>query len=108
MEPCVFIHYSDSNIRKKTLLECLQSPVFMAYHDNMPFNDNMFRPCPMLENPHYIRRIVNETSAPSTDLQSPESVEHLTSKTESYAEKWAPKADEMWQERLREKESRKA
>jgi hypothetical protein len=43
-----------------------------------------------------------------TDLQSPESVEHLTSKTESYAEKWAPKADEMWQERLREKESRKA
>jgi hypothetical protein len=35
-------------------------------------------------------------------------VEHLTSKTESYAEKWAPKADEMWQERLREKESRKA
>ena len=108
VDPCVFIHYSDSNIRKKTLLECLQSPVFMAYHDNMPFNDNMFRPCPMLENPHYIRRIVNETSAPSTDLQSPESVEHLTSKTESYAEKWAPKADEMWQERLREKESRKA
>ena len=108
VDPCVFIHYSDSNIRKKTLLECLQSPVFMAYHDNMPFNDNMFRPCPMLENPHYIRRIVNETGAPSTDLQSPESVEHLTSKTESYAEKWAPKADEMWQQRLREKESRKA
>ena len=108
VDPCVFIHYSDSNIRKKTLLECLQSPVFMAYHDNMPFNDNMFRPCPMLENPHYIRRIVNETGAPSTDLQSPESVEHLTSKTESYAEKWAPKADEMWQQRLRKKESRKA
>ena len=31
IEPCVFIHYSDSNIREKTLLEALQSPLFMAY-----------------------------------------------------------------------------
>ena len=29
-EPCVFIHYSDSNIREKTLLEALKSPLFMA------------------------------------------------------------------------------
>ena len=26
IDPCVFIHYSDSNIREKTLLEALQSP----------------------------------------------------------------------------------
>ena len=25
--------------------------LFQAYHDNQPFNDNMLRPCPMLENP---------------------------------------------------------
>ena len=104
VDPCVFIHYSDSNIRKKTLLECLRSPMFMAYHDNMPFNDNMFRPCPMLENPEKIRQMVNAAGAHSTDLQSPESVEHLTAKTEPYAEKWTPKADEMWKERLREKQ----
>ena len=51
MDPCVFIHYSDSNIRQKSLLEAMQSPMFMAYHDSQPFNDNMLRPCPMLENP---------------------------------------------------------
>ncbi|MGN1344365.1 MAG: radical SAM protein, partial [Traorella sp.] len=38
VDPCVFIHYSDSNIRNKTLLEALQSPMMMAYHDNQPFN----------------------------------------------------------------------
>ena len=26
VEPCAFIHYSDSNIREKTLLECVQVP----------------------------------------------------------------------------------
>ena len=105
VDPCVFIHYSDSNIREKTLLECLQGPIFMAYHDNMPFNDNMYRPCPMLENPEMIRKIVNETGAHSTDLQSPETVEHLTAKTEPYAAKWTPKAEKMWAERLKEKEA---
>ena len=28
VEPCVFIHYSNANIHEKTLLECLQQPIF--------------------------------------------------------------------------------
>ncbi len=97
-EPCVFIHYSDSNIREKTLLECLQQPLFMAYRDGQPFNENHLRPCPMLENPEKLRRIVQETGAHSTDLQSPESVEHLTDKCVDYAKDWAPNAEELWAE----------
>ena len=96
-DPCVFIHYSDSNIREKTLLETLTSPLFMAYHDGQPFNENHLRPCPMLENPEKIREIIARTGAHSTDLQSPESVEHLTEKTEPYARNWTPSANELWQ-----------
>ncbi|MCI2106183.1 MAG: radical SAM protein [Intestinimonas sp.] len=102
IDPCVFIHYSDSNIRKKTLLEALTSPMFMAYHDGQPFNKNMLRPCPMLENPEKIYEMVQKTGAPSTDLQSPESVEHLCSKTVPYAENWTPVADRLWEERKHE------
>ncbi|MCD8215300.1 MAG: radical SAM protein [Clostridiales bacterium] len=96
IEPCVFIHYSDSNIREKTLLEALQSPIMTAYHDGQPFNENMLRPCPMLENPQKLRDIVEITKARSTDLKSPESAEHLCSKCDKYAEKWKPIADELW------------
>ena len=56
VDPCVFIHYSDSNIHEKTLLECLQSPLFMAYHDNQPFNDNMLVPAPCWRTPSASRR----------------------------------------------------
>ena len=104
VDPCVFIHYSNVNIREKSLLECLQSPLFMAYHDNMPCNDNMYRPCPMLENPEFIQKMVHESGAHSTDLESPESVEHLTSKTVAYAENWKGKADELWEKRKLEKQ----
>lgn len=95
-EPCVFIHYSDSNIREHSLLEILKRPLFMAYHDNQPFNENHLRPCPMLENPEILQRIVNETGVHSTDLQSPESVEHLCGKCKPYAASWKPSADKVW------------
>lgn len=84
-EPCVFIHYSGANIRTHSLLEILKQPLFMAYRDNQPFNENHLRPCPMLENPEILQRLVKETGAKSTDLQSPETVEHLCTKCEEYA-----------------------
>lgn len=96
-DPCVFIHYSNANIREKTLLECLQSPIFMAYHNGQPFNDNMLRPCPMLENPECLREMVKSTGAISTDLQSPESVDHLCDKCVSYAENWKSTANQLWE-----------
>ncbi|MBQ7121329.1 MAG: radical SAM protein [Clostridia bacterium] len=96
MEPCVFIHYSDSNIREKTLLEGLRSPLFMAYYHNQPFNDNHLRPCPMLENPDCLRKIIAQTGAKSTNLIEPESAEQLCSKCDKFAAAWKPVADELW------------
>ena len=98
VDPCVFIHYSNANIREVSLLEALQSPIFMAYHDGQPFNDNMLRPCPMLENPELLREIVEKTGAHSTDPQSPESVDHLCSKCDKYAACWKDTAEKLWVE----------
>ncbi|MDO4339986.1 MAG: radical SAM protein [Eubacteriales bacterium] len=97
VEPCVFIHYSNANIRSTTLLEALKSPIFMAYHDGQPFNENMLRPCPMLENPEKLRKIVKETNAASTDYESPEDVDALCDKCVSYAENWKPQAEKLYQ-----------
>ena len=96
-EPCVFIHYSGANIRTHSLLEILKQPLFMAYHHNQPFNDNHLRPCPMLENPEILQKMVEESGAKSTDLQSPESVEHLCGKCLNYAKEWQSYADDVWQ-----------
>lgn len=101
VEPCVFIHYSDSNIREKSIKECLKSPLFKEYYKGQPFNNNMLRPCPMLENPQALRSIVHKTGARSTNLSHPESVDELCAKCDAYAAKWAPKAKEIWEEQER-------
>lgn len=102
-EPCVFIHFSDSNIHDKSILEMLKSPLFMKYHEGQPFNRNHLRPCPMLENPDMLRKIVAETGARGTNEESDESVEHLCSKCDAYAKEWGPVADEIWKHQIHKK-----
>ena len=40
----------------------------------------------------------DESGAKSTDLQSPESAEHLCEKCKAYAKNWKPCADKLWAE----------
>ena len=96
VEPCAFIHYSNININKATLLEALHSPLFKQYRKNQPFNENHLRPCPLLDNPEKLLHMVHQANAKSTQPIDEESVEELTSKTENAAKNWAPVAAKLW------------
>ncbi len=98
IEPCAFIHYSDSNIHTTTLLEAYKRPLFQQYRKYQPFNENHLRPCPLLDNPHMLRQMVHASSAASTDFASPESVDVLTAKCEEASKKWAIQADKLWKQ----------
>ncbi|MEA4933003.1 MAG: radical SAM protein, partial [Lawsonibacter sp.] len=74
VEPCAFIHYSNTNIHQKALLDALRSPLFQAYRQEQPFHKNMLRPCPLLDNPGALSRMVEHAGAKSTDLKDPEDV----------------------------------
>ena len=99
-EPCVFAHYSNVNIKDpdKHVLDALKSPIFMAYKARQPFSDNMLRACPVMDNPGALKKMVLESGAKSTDLQSPEKVEDLFAKTVDVARKWKETADKMAEE----------
>ena len=98
IEPCAFIHYADSNIRDTTILEALQRPLFMAYHDGQPFNENHLRPCPVLDNKDRLAEMVAVSGARSTDLEQPEDAADLCAKTHATADRWEPVADALWDE----------
>ncbi len=97
IEPCAFIHYADSNIKEKTLLEAFQSPLFMQYRRNQPFNHNMLRPCPLLDNPGRLTQMVKKAGAHSTDLTHPEDVDALTEKCVETAKEWARVSKDIWE-----------
>ena len=80
VEPCVFIHYSNANVKDMSLLETLKQPIFKEYQKNQPFSDNLLRPCPLLDNEGKLAEMVCRCGAHSTDLAHPENVNDLCSK----------------------------
>jgi len=105
VEPCAFIHYSNVNIHDVSLLDALRSPLFMAYRRRQPFNDNMLRPCPLLDNPEMLKEMVKESGAKSTDMEAPEDVDVLCAKTTPAAKAWAEVADRLWAENPKSRKS---
>jgi MoaA/NifB/PqqE/SkfB family radical SAM enzyme len=98
IEPCAFIHYSDTNIHDSTLLQAYKNPLFMQYRQNQPFNENHLMPCPLLDNPQRLVDMVVKSKSDSTDMQHPEDVHDLTGKCQDVSRKWGPVADELWEE----------
>ena len=96
VEPCVFAHYANVNIRETSLLDALRSPLFMQYYEGQPFNDNLLKPCPILENEGLLADMVKRAGAHSTDLQEKESAEDLCSKCHDSIAEWTPVADRIW------------
>ncbi len=56
VDPCVFIHYSDSNIREKSLLECLQSPCSWPTMTTSPSTRTCSAPAPCWKTRSSLRR----------------------------------------------------
>jgi len=92
IEPCAFVHYSDSNIKDTTILQACRKPLFRQFHNKQPLNKNHLRPCPLLV------EIVERTGAKSTHMNQEECVRDLCAKCKGCANKWKPVADKIWKE----------
>lgn len=100
VEPCVFCHYSNANIKDVSLLEALGQPLFREYQKNQPFNCNQFRPCPIIDNALKIAEMVKNSEAKSTEFINPENVDDLCKKTINYGLTWAKRVEPLWKENL--------
>lgn len=98
VEPCVFAHYSNVNIHEGTLLEALQSPLFMEYYRRQPFNWNLLRPCPILDNDGVLSDMVVASHAKSTNPLDDEPAKDLCEKCHDSIMAWAPIAEELWED----------
>ena len=98
VEPCVFVHYSNANIKDMPLIETLKQPIFKEYQSNQPFSDNLLRPCPLLDNYGKLAEMVCRCGAHSTDLAHPEDVENLCGKCLDISRDWKVTADKLWEQ----------
>jgi MoaA/NifB/PqqE/SkfB family radical SAM enzyme len=99
VEPCAFVHYATCNIKNVSLQEALGSPLMRAYQKRQPFNQNLRRPCPIIDNPEMLKEMVEESGAYPTQLHADETAEEFAEKLTPYADSWADIADRIWEEK---------
>ncbi|MCP4667612.1 MAG: radical SAM protein [Deltaproteobacteria bacterium] len=88
VEPCVFTHYSTHNIKEHSFVEVLDSPFFHMLRDRHPFNPDHRRPCPVIDNPHIYREIMEKIKPMPTEPEADKSLIELGSFFDQYSEEY--------------------
>ncbi len=99
VEPCVFIHFSVDNIREKSLSEILNSEFFHAFRRRQPYSTNFFRPCIIIDHPHLLRQVVEQTGAAPTHSGAETLLTDCSGGLDRYAAAYGELADELWKEK---------
>ena len=104
--PCAFSQFTNYNIKDKSLVEVLKSPLFAAYQKRQPFCENHLRPCPIIDNPDALKEIVEESGAhplyPGADAIISEDANVFLNKK---AKEWAEISDPIWDKKVKKSEA---
>jgi len=96
VEPCVFTHFAVDNIHDKPLAEALQSGFFRHIASQIPYNENVLRPCMIIDNPWVLREAVERFGAYDTDGGGSSLLCELAPYLDDYAHRYGELADKAW------------
>ncbi|MBW2703652.1 MAG: radical SAM protein [Deltaproteobacteria bacterium] len=86
VEPCVFQQFYTDNINDKPLAECLASEFLTGVRSCLRDVENPLRPCPVVDNPSMLRKIVKDFNPKPSQ---PESINVLTGDLAKGLDKYA-------------------
>ncbi|MBC7104926.1 MAG: SPASM domain-containing protein, partial [Firmicutes bacterium] len=100
IEPCAFVHFATDNIEGKSLLEILRSPVLASFKKRQPFDENLLRPCPVIDVPAALREIVAESGARPTHPGAETVLEGpIAEFLDQRSREWARASAPIWERR---------
>jgi len=101
VEPCVFVHFSVDNIKKRSLAEVLNSEFFHAIRRRRPYSPNYYRPCMIIDHPHLLRQVVGECRAHPTHPHAEAILTEFSDELDLYALAYGKMADALWEKQTR-------
>ncbi|RKX51565.1 MAG: radical SAM protein [Thermotoga sp.] len=95
-EPCVFQHFAVDSIREKRLIEILKSPYFEAIKKMVPYDNNLLRPCMIIDHPQILRNINKKFGAKPTHEGAENITTKLAPELDKMAAEWKRLSDKVW------------
>ena len=100
VEPCVFCHFASDNIKKKSLAEALNSPLFREIRSHQPFAENYFRPCLLIDHPQQGREFALQYAQYFTHEGAERLFTDLAQALDQYAKAYGEIAEPAWAEKV--------
>jgi MoaA/NifB/PqqE/SkfB family radical SAM enzyme len=99
VEPCVFCHFASDNIKEKSLVEALNSPLFREIRSRQPFSENYFRSCLLIDYPEQGKEIALRHAKYFTHEGAERLFTDFAESIEAYAKAYGEIAEAAWSER---------
>jgi MoaA/NifB/PqqE/SkfB family radical SAM enzyme len=96
VEPCVFCHFAVDNIRETPLLDALSSDFFKDIRSMQPFGHNLLRPCPLIDHPAVMQKMVQKHGAYATHPGAESLVTDLAEHLEGYSTELKDLYADVW------------
>jgi MoaA/NifB/PqqE/SkfB family radical SAM enzyme len=100
VEPCVFCHFASDNIKEKSLMEALNSPLFREIRSHQPLSENYFRPCLLIDHPQKGREFALQHAKYFTHEGAEELFTDFAKAIDDYSKAYGEIAETAWKEKI--------
>ena len=99
VEPCVFCHFASDNVKEKSLMEALNSPLFREIRSRQPFSENLFINCPLIDHPEHGKELALKFAKYFTHEGAEGFFTELAPAIDAYSKTYREIAESAWEER---------
>jgi MoaA/NifB/PqqE/SkfB family radical SAM enzyme len=100
LEPCVFCHFAYDNVKEKSLMEALNSPLFQEMRSRQPFSENLFINCPLIDHPDHGKEFALKFAKYFTHEGAEGFFTELSPAIDAYSKTYRKIAEAAWKEKI--------
>ena len=105
LEPCVFCHFASDNVKEKSLMEALNSPLFREIRSRQPFSENLLINCPLIDHPEHGKELALKYAKYFTHEGAEGFFTELAPAIDAYSKTYGEIAEAAWKEEVERRNS---
>ena len=98
VEPCIFTHFAQVNIKDTTLREAMNCEYFKEIRKRQPYSHNLYLPCMLIDSPQVSRDLFNCCNIYSTDGNSERLLFEIKDEIDEYADRVTCAYNKIWED----------
>ena len=98
VEPCIFTHFAEVNIKDMPLLEALNCSYFRRIRSKQPYCDNLYRPCMLIDETSVSRELYKTCKIYPTHQGAEDILFKINNELDSYSNSVKETFDPVWEQ----------